>query len=394
MESAKKRLVSIDAYRGLVMFLMLAEMLHLSRLAEVFPNQPIFQWLRFHTTHVEWTGCSLHDLIQPGFSFLVGVSLVFSIASRKAKGQSDLQMLIHAIGRSLILIFLGIFLRSLSYEHTNFTFDDTLTQIGLGYTFLFLIGRGPRWSVYVAFATILVLYWTAFLFYPVAGPEFDYAAVGVDAEFAKQYNHDGFLAHWNKNSNLAWTFDIWWMNLFHRSQPFLYSAGGYATLSFIPTLATMLLGVIAGGWLRNVDLDTARVGRFAIAIIVCLGAGWLLDQQQICPIVKRIWTPAWVLYSGGWCLAFLLAFHVLCDLRGWQQWTFPLRVIGANSIVAYVMDWTMKDWVAENLIRHLGHQPFRIFGESLEHGLVGIATFSIFWLILYWLYRQKIFVRI
>src|SRR5262249_44692291 len=127
-----KRVVAVDAYRGLVMFLMMAEVLRLSRLAEHFPGSAFWQAVGFHTRHLEWAGCSLHGLIQPSFSSLVGVALPFSIASRLARGQSFGRLFGHAVWRSLLLIGLGIFLRSVNRSQTNFTFEDTLTQIGLG----------------------------------------------------------------------------------------------------------------------------------------------------------------------------------------------------------------------------------------------------------------------
>src|SRR3954454_10776620 len=83
-----ERLSSIDAFRGFVMFLMMYEVTHLPRVAAHFPHNAIWQALAYNQSHVEWVGCSLHDMIQPSFSFLVGVALPFSLASRRRKGQS------------------------------------------------------------------------------------------------------------------------------------------------------------------------------------------------------------------------------------------------------------------------------------------------------------------
>ena len=134
------RLISLDAFRGMVMVLMLAEKMRLPEVARAFPHSALWGLVAFNTEHVAWQGCSLHDLIQPAFSFLVGAALPFSIASRKRKGQTFGPMLGHAVRRALLLILLGIFLRSLRSSQTYFTFEDTLTQIGLGYVFLFLLG--------------------------------------------------------------------------------------------------------------------------------------------------------------------------------------------------------------------------------------------------------------
>ena len=138
LPTPQERIGSIDVFRGLVMFLMMAEVLHLAQVARDFPDCSLWQQLAFHQSHVPWVGCSLHDLIQPSFSFLVGVALPFSIASRIAKGQSSGGLFGHAVWRSLLLILLGVFLRSVHRDQINWTFEDTLSQIGLGYPVLFL----------------------------------------------------------------------------------------------------------------------------------------------------------------------------------------------------------------------------------------------------------------
>src|SRR6185436_7677331 len=103
------RLGSLDAYRGFVIFLMMAEVLKLHRISEAFPGNVFWQFLAHHQTHAPWLGCSLHDLIQPSFSFLVGAALPFSLANRAVRGQSRAQMMWHALGRSVVLILLGVF---------------------------------------------------------------------------------------------------------------------------------------------------------------------------------------------------------------------------------------------------------------------------------------------
>src|ERR1700757_4541462 len=124
------RLVSLDAFRGTIMALMLDEYLHLPEVASSFPQSAVWSFIAFNTEHVPWQGCSLHDLIQPGFSFLVGAAMPFSIASRTAKGQTFWQLFRHAVWRAVFLMVLGIFLRSIGHRQTYFTFEDTLTQIG------------------------------------------------------------------------------------------------------------------------------------------------------------------------------------------------------------------------------------------------------------------------
>ncbi len=386
------RLASIDAYRGLVMFLMMAEVLELRRVAEKLPGQRIWEILRHHQSHVEWVGCSLHDLIQPSFSFLVGAALPFSLANRLAKGQSKAWMTAHALWRSFILVFLGVFLRSRYQSQTYFTFEDTLSQIGLGYTFLFVLALFSTRVQWVALGILLAGYWAAFAYYPLPGPGFDFAAVGVKSSWL--HHPSGFAAHWDKNSNLAWAFDTWFLNLFPRKKPFLSNGGGYATLSFIPTLGTMILGLLAGGVLRRPGPGSAKVLWLCVAGILGLAAGWGLGELGVCPVVKRIWTPSWVLYSGGFCFLFLAAFYAVLDLLGVRFWAFPLQVIGMNSIAAYCMSGLFDGFIGSSLNTHFGERVFEVLGEPYVPLLHGAAVLLVLWLILFWMYQRKLFLRI
>ena len=392
MSTAPSRIISIDAFRGFVMFLMLAEAMRLWTLSTAFPGSRFWSVVAYSTTHVPWQGCSLHDLIQPGFSFLVGAALPFSIDSRRARGQGFGRMLGHAAWRSLALIFLGIFLRSMGRHHTNWTFEDTLTQIGLGYTVLFLLAFASLRVQIAAFVTLLVGFWLAFVLYPLPGPEFDYSKVGVRAGW--QHHYSGFLAHFNKNSNVAWAFDVWFLNLFPRERPFLFNGGGWSTLSFIPTLATMMLGLWCGEWLKSPRAMADKLKGLLVAGAALALAGLALQWLHINPIIKRIWTSSYTLYSGGLVILMLAVFYWAIEVKGWKRWSFPLLVIGANSIAVYVMSWTMEDWVKEAWVRHLGAAPFAMLGAPFEPVLKGLAVLLVFWLILFWMYRRKIFLRI
>jgi predicted acyltransferase len=386
------RLASIDAFRGFVMFLMLAEAMRLWTLHAAFPESRLWAIVAFNTTHVPWQGCSLHDLIQPAFSFLVGAAMPFSIASRRARGQGFGRMLAHAAWRSIVLIFLGIFLRSLERSQTYWTFEDTLTQIGLGYTVLFLLAFAPLRVQIVAFAAILTGFWAAFVLYPPPGPGFDYTQVGVPADWPHLYS--GFLAHFNKNSNLSWAFDTWFLNLLPREKPFLFNSGGWSTLSFVPTLATMMLGLWCGEWLKSPRTPAEKLKGLIVAGVALTLAGLLLQWLHLCPIVKRIWTSAYTLYSGGLVILMLAAFYAVIELKGWKRWAFPLLVIGANSIAAYVMSWTMEKFVTSALVRHLGSGRFAVLAPPFEPVLRGAAVLMVFWLILLWMYRRRMFLRI
>ena len=386
------RLISLDAFRGLVMVLMLIEHMRLFEVARAFPNSLFWRVIAFNTQHVEWQGCSLHDLIQPAFSFLAGASLPFSIASRKMKGQTFGAMLGHAIRRALLLIFLGIFLRSLTSPQTYFTFEDTLTQIGLGYVFLFLLGFTRVRTQVVTLVLILICFWAAFALYPEPGPQFDYARVGVPPHWPHLYT--GFLSHWNKNSNLSWAFDVWFLNLFPRMHPFVFNEGGWSTLSFIPTLGTMIMGLLAGEWLKGKGSKEQKLRGLVIAGAALVLLGLACQWAGICPIVKRVWTSSYTLYSGGLVLLILAGFYALMDWKERRRWAFPLLVVGMNSIAIYVMSWTMTAFFGDAIDRHFGGTMAALAGPIFHPALHGLATILVFWLILFWMYRRKIFLRI
>ncbi len=349
------------------------------------------EFLRINQTHVEWAGLGLHDMIQPSFTFLVGVALPYSIQSRLRKGQSFQKLFLHTVWRSLVLIALGIFLRSIESTQTYFTFEDTLTQIGLGYTAVFLLAFcRPKWQ-WIALAGILFAYWLAWALYPAPGPGFNYAAVGVPPDW--HHNFSGFAAHWNKNSNLGQALDVWFLNRLPRATPFLFNEGGYLTLSFIPTLGTMILGLRAGEWFRAAS-PRIPIKLFLIAGLSLVAAGLLLHVSGVCPIVKRIWTPSWTLFSGGICFLFLVVFSWIIDMKGYRKWAFPLVVVGMNSIAAYLIAHLWESFIISSLHIHLGTRIFQAFGMGLEPLMLGITVMLIYWLILYWMYRRKIFLRI
>lgn len=389
--SAPRRNIAVDAYRGFVMLLMMGEVLRFADVSKAVPDSWIWRILAYHQTHVEWAGCSLHDMIQPSFSFLVGVALPYSLASRLARGQDSGRLFLHALWRSLVLVLLGVFLRSIHAPMTYFTFEDTLSQIGLGYPLLFLLALRPvRWQ-WIGLSVLLFGYWVAWALYPAPGPGFDYAAVGVPADW--HHNFTGFAAHWNKNSNLGNAFDQWFLNLFPRVRPFVDNGGGYLTLSFIPTLGTMILGLIAGEWTR-VAAPKLPIRRYLIAGAAGVALGLLLHFTGICPVVKRIWTPGWTIFSGGICFLFLACFTWLIEQLGFRKWAFPLVVVGMNSIAAYLIAHLWEDFIASSLRTHLGPHFFDFLGAAYAPFLEGAAILGIYWLCLFWMFRRKLFLRI
>jgi len=388
---AQGRNLAIDAFRGLVMVMLMTEAMHIPVVAAANPQNSFLQLLNWGEVHSDWVGLLPHDMIQPAFTFLVGAALPFSIRARRRKGASLAGMTGHAAWRALVLVALGIFIRSTSSPRTNFTFEDTLTQIGLGYLAAFGIAFLKPRQQWAALAALLAGYWLAWALYPAPGAAFSYLSLLHPSSWI--HAGDGFGLHWSKGMNLGAAFDLWFLNLFPRQAPFTGNAGGYVTLSFLPTIGTMVLGIFAGPWFR--DLDDRRATLRAAAVgVAAITAGLLLHVAGICPSVKRLWTPSWTIESGGVCFLCLAALAWFVRGRAGQRCVWPMLVVGSNSISAYMILSLMEKFVAGSLLIHLGSGIFLALGPSMEPLLLGTGVFAVYWLILYWMYRQKIFVRI
>jgi predicted acyltransferase len=424
------RLTSLDAYRGFIMLAMASGGFGFARVARTLEDtgspSRIWDVLAYQFDHVPWTGCGFWDLIQPAFMFMVGVSLPFSVASRRARGDTMRQILGHAAYRSLLLILLGVFLSSNWSKQTNWTFVNVLTQIGLGYVALFaVLGRGVAVQL-GAVAFILGGYWLAFYLHPVPPPDFDWKTVGVSDDWEPLR---GMAAHWNKNFNFAASFDRWFLNLLPRSEPYRFNDGGYQTLNFFPSLATMIIGVMAGELLRSSSEPRRKRNLLFAGGGICLFLGLAIDhtiwperlmgladaavwrihpgalamnpEWSLCPIVKRIWTPSWAVFSSGWTLWMLAGFYWLIDIEGYRRWSFAFVVVGTNSIAAYCMSQLLKPWVRNTLKIHLGQGIFdgtyfgvQWFRAAFAPIAEALAFLLFLWLACWWMYRRRIFLKI
>lgn len=386
-----ERLVSLDAFRGAIMLLMASSGFGIPQVAKHFPESPVWKFLGHHCEHAAWAGCTLWDLIQPAFMFMVGMALPWSVANRRARGQSVGVMFGHALWRALLLVLLAVFLTSAWSKQTDWVFTNVLAQIGLGYPFLFLLAFTKPRTQWLAALGILFAYWLAFALHPLPPPDFDWQAVGVPENWP---HFSGFAAHWEKNTNFAATFDLWFLNLFPRASLFTFSPGGYQTLNFVPSLATMIFGLLAGQLLRSQLAISDKLKRLVIAGLTGIVLGKAIELAGLCPIVKPIWTPSWALFSGGLVTLLLAGFVAIIDWRGWKRWAFPLVVAGLNPITLYCLWQLSGGFIRDNLKTHLGQRVFESFGGAYAPTLERISVLLVFWLILLWMYRRKLFLRI
>ena len=351
-----KRLLSLDAYRGLTMLLMVSAGLGLA----VMANHPGWEWLALQVDHAAWEGCVLWDLIQPSFIFIVGVAMPFAFAIRQERGDSWGKMFGHTFKRSLVLLILGVSRVCMGDNKLLFDMTTVLQQIAVAYFFaFFVLGKGVRVQLITAFA-ILFVDWALFYFYPGQG------AGGP----------------WAKNANFhSWVEQL----VFGRLSP-----GGYTGFNAFGSIATVIFGISAGELLRKEISEISKVTYLLILGIAGIAIGWLIHPYI--PVIKRIWTPSWTIYSAGWGLLLLAVFYWIIEIKNQRKWAFVFEVVGMNSIAIYMIvsffRGTVLDWV------ELFSGPF--IGSWGDAGTViqSTLTLAVFWYFLYWMYKRQIFLKV
>ncbi len=374
------RLISLDAYRGFIMVVLVANGFGFVETAKRHPGT-FWSTLAEQFQHAPWLGCTLWDLIMPAFLFMTGMAMAISYARREARGDSLREQIGHAATRALLLVVIGMLLQQ---QHNLLT--NVLTQMGFGYLVVFFLLRRRFRLQILATAGILVGYWLLFVAYSPPGPSFDYAAAGITQNDVLP----GIWAHWSKNVNLGAVIDRWLLNLFPQDVPFQYHPGGIVVITFIPSIANMAFGALSGQMLLRRTSNPAKLRWLVVAAAICLVLALALGAT-ICPMVRRLWTPTYALYTGAWTLGLLAVFYWVVEVLNWRRWTYPFVVVGCNSIAVYLMSILWVRWISHRLRVHLGGDVFNFhLGPIVEHA----AILAILWAICWWMYRNRIFLKL
>ncbi|QDT10332.1 acyltransferase family protein [Planctomycetes bacterium K23_9] len=397
------RLVSLDTYRGLVMCMLaingFAVAVTAKKLgyasgieAETWAGQ-IWQWLAFHNSHPLWNsqfyvvGCALWDLIQPAFMFMVGVAMPYSYFSRKSRGHSDKKLAWHAFIRAMVLVIIGVYLQTRSSGlATNRLFTNVLAQIGLGYFFVYLLlGRSVKTQLAVG-AGVLVAYTAWLLNFPV-----DALSTAAKEQVQSLSTPESVSQHYALQFNAASHADVSLLNfLVGGEEPIRAHQAGYTTLNFIPAAVTMLLGVLVGTLLKSDRSDHDKLRKMVTGGLILMVLA-VIASYTVCPVIKKIWTPSWVLLSGAYVIWLQALLYWIVDIKGYRRWTFPLVVVGMNSLAMYLMSMLFKSTINANLKTYLGKELFAgPYGPMIQATLL----FVVLWLFCFYLYRNRLFFRI
>jgi predicted acyltransferase len=359
-----ERIVSIDALRGFDMFWIIGGGMILENLIRVWDN-PVTEVIHGQLGHVEWQGFHFEDLIFPLFLFIMGAVLPFSISRRKERGQSLPKLYLHILKRSFILILLGLIYNNLlNFNWSEMRWMGVLQRIGLCYFFASVIVLNTKWRPQVIFiAAVLILYWLATALIPVPG-----FGAGVITK-------EGCLSSYIDQQLIPGV---------------LYYGTGdnEGLISTLPAICTALMGSLAGLWLRSNRTGSKKAKGLAIVGLACVIVGYLWGF--VFPIIKIIWTSSYTLFSGGFCLMLLALFYWIIDVKGYRKWTIFFVVIGVNPITIYFLQrfvdfGGIAEFFLSGLVAHAG----QVAPLIIPLGVLGIK-----WLLLWFLYRHKIFFKV
>ena len=349
------RYLALDAYRGFIMFVLVSGGFGLAALAKL---DPAFAGIADQFEHKPWEWIAFWDLIQPAFMFMVGVAMPFALAGRKARGATQRDLFRHVAVRSFRLILMSQILMSISRGKMHFQLINVLAQIGITYFLCYLILQLRfRWQAIVA-ASILIGHWALFVAFP-----------GTEGPFLSQ------------TTNIGAVIDMF---LFGVANP-----GHWTTTNFITSTATTLFGAWTGLLLQSARPDKQKMRIVFGAAIACLCVGLLLHPWN--PIIKRICTTSFTIYSTGWVLLMLLAFYWLIEVRGYRKWSFPFVVIGSNSIFIYAVDSVLRGW----LNKSIGVFTLRFeWAGNIAPVAQSCAVLLVMWYLCFWLYKRQIFFKL
>jgi predicted acyltransferase len=357
-----ERLHSLDALRGFDMFWIVGG----NAIVVAWADSNDWAWLDWaqrQTEHVEWNGFTFWDLIFPLFLFVAGAALPFSFAARRARGDGDAKLARHAVRRGLTLVALGLVYNGLlRFDLEHLRCASVLGRIGLAWMFAALIALRTTWRGRIAWIAALLLgYWAALSWIPVPGH-----GAGVLEPGAT-------LTDWIDRQLLP--------GVLYRGD-----RDPEGLLSTVPAIATALLGVLAGEWLRRGDASELRkvvVLFIAGSVALALGALWDLAF----PINKNLWTSSFVLWTAGWSALLLAASYLVVDVWRARRASFVFEVIGLNAITIYVLQ-AFVDFDA------LAKLLFAKGALKLHPALLAAGGLGLKWLLLFALYRARIFLRV
>jgi predicted acyltransferase len=365
--SETNRLVSLDVFRGITIAGM------------VLVNNPgTWEYVYGPLRHAEWHGWTPTDLVFPFFVFIVGIAIPLAFARRVESGGSKRDIYIKIIKRTIVIFAIGLFLNGLPYFGlAEYRIPGVLQRIAICYFFASIIFLNTKVRTQIAITIgLLLVYW--FMMKVIPAPGY------VAGDLTKEGSLASFI------DRVVFGKHVW-------AQAAVYDPEGL--LSTIPAIATAMMGVLTGTWLRTEKSRIEKVAGMFVVGAVCIAIGW--SWNAFFPINKALWTSSYVLFTGGLALQFLAFCYWLIDIKGYRKWAKPFEVFGLNAIALYVVAdviaillGTIKvgaDSLGSWIYMHL----FASWASPLNASLAFALCFVLVCLGLMWiLYSRKIFLKV
>lgn len=359
-----KRVMSVDFFRGITMFLLIGESTLIYKYFSLSDNN-VLNFFGTQFSHHEWYGIHFWDLVQPFFMFIVGVAIPFAVAARKRKGDSKKLILHYAIKRSLLLLFFGWALYCIAPGKIVFRFQNVLAQLSVTYLVAFLIRE--KSFVFQLIFTLVILFLTdlAYRFFPV----------------------EGFNQPWVPYHNLG----VWVNNKIEG----VSKADIWASLNAIPTIAHTVWGVLCGQLMMSGRPAKKKIQILLIAGLAGLVIGYSLDFLNITPIIKKIATSSFIFVSAGWTILSLCFFYWLIDVKElFKKEAKFFIIVGMNSIFIYVFFEMGTAKLMNAILRPFTNALFSWTGNLTFEIMTSTSVWFAMWGICYWLYKKRIFFKV
>lgn len=371
--SPAPRLMSLDLFRGATIAGMI--------LVNNGGDEPNSYW---PLKHAQWNGWTPTDLVFPFFLFIVGVAMAFSFSSRLKRGESRQRLLGHVLWRGLVLFALGMFLNGFPNEYhlASWRVYGVLQRIAICYVITATLALWADWRGWIATAVgCLVGYWILMRFVPVPG-------FGVPTRDIPLLDPDRNIVAWLDRQLLPG-------HLYEGTRD------PEGLLSTIPALATSLLGLLTGQWLRSGRSAKSKAMGMALFGLTGVLAGKICNLWF--PINKKLWTSSYVIFTAGLALLCLALCYWIADIEQWRGlWTKPLLVFGMNAIAAFAFSEATSSWLDQvqatagmNWQEFIYHRMFAPLASPANASLLyGLAYVLICWLAMWVLYRKGIFLKV
>ncbi len=363
-----QRLYSLDALRGFDMFWIMGAEEIFHKMAEI-TNAPFWGALSNQFSHPEWNGFHAYDLIFPLFLFLAGVATPYSIGKQLDSGKSRKELLYKVIKRGFILVLLGVIYNNglKIMPISEIRFGSVLGRIGLAYMFANIIYLNTKQrGQYIWFGALLIGYWLMLMFNSAPGfPRGDLTMEGNFTSYVDRLILPGRL--------------------------YLKIHDPEGIMATIPAISTALLGIFTGTLLRGTTLGKRKntALKIAVAGVICIILAQLWNL--VFPINKNLWTSSFVLQCGGISMLLMALFYYVIDILEFKKWAFFFKVIGMNSILIYISGQFINWSDSTNAFFHwLG----QLVGDPYNAVILAMCYVFVKWVFLYFLYREKVFLRV